>query len=75
VSCDWDELTRLWLAVRVHRLWREAGGDVARACAEFDRLVVEFGRWYVARAMSDAGLSDVADEPVRPGHIIGVETS
>jgi hypothetical protein len=63
------------LAVRVHRLWNEAGGDVARACDEFDRLVVEFGRWQVARAMSDAGLPDVENEPARPRQIIGVETS
>ena len=62
VTCDWDDLTRLWLAVRVHQLWDEAGDDASKACDEFDRLVVEYGRWHVAQAMTDAGLPSVQGE-------------
>lgn len=75
MPCDWDELTRLWLAVRMHQLWVRAGDDVARACDELDRLVVEYGRFHVARAMADAGLPASPERPVRPRPIEGVETT
>lgn len=75
MPCDRDELTRLWLAVRMHQLWIRAGDDVAGACAELDRLVVEHGRLPVARAVVDAGLPTSPERPVRPRPIEGVETT
>jgi hypothetical protein len=62
VSCDGDELTRVWLAVQLQQLWAVAGADASSACEEFDRLVAEYGRWRVARAMADLGLLNVPNQ-------------
>jgi hypothetical protein len=55
------DLTRVWLASRVRRLWEVASEDLPWACREFDRLVNEHGRIRMGRALSDAKL----DEPIR----------
>jgi hypothetical protein len=51
-----EDVTELWLTVRVRQLWEQASHDLAGSCSEFDRLVAEYGRQALSRALANAGL-------------------